>query len=95
MSKKKDGKKDGSSGSMVISVAGIAVPLLLRKVLAIAWAKVAGKDAPIDLTDPKVTLPEALGWAIVLAIVVETARFTINGPARRRSALESAATESD
>lgn len=94
MSKKKDGKKDGSGGSMVISVAGIAVPLLLRKLLTIAWAKVVGKEAPIDLTDPKVTFPEALGWAIVLAIIVETARFTINAPARRRS-LESAATESD
>jgi hypothetical protein len=94
MSKKKE-KKDGSGGSMVISVAGIAVPLLLRKLLTIAWAKVMGKEAPIDLTDPKVTFPEALGWAIVLAIIIETSRFAINAPARRRSALESAATESD
>ena len=94
MSKRKT-KKDGSGGSAVISVAGIAVPLLLRKVLAIAWTKVVGKEPPTDLTDPKVTLPEALGWAVVLAIIVETARFAISAPARRRSALESAATESD
>ena len=66
-------KKDGSGGSAVIAVAGIAVPLVLRKVLTIAWTKVVGKEPPIDLTDPKVTFPEALGWAIVLAIVVETA----------------------
>ena len=95
MSKRKDRKKDGSGGSAVISVAGIAVPLLLRKLLTIVWAKVVGKEAPIDLTNPKVTFPEALGWAIVLAIIVETSRFAINAPARRRSALESAATESD
>ena len=88
-------KKDGSGGSLFISVAGIAVPLLLRKLLTIAWAKVVGKEAPIDLTNPKVTFPEALGWALVLAVIVETSRFAINAPARRRSALEAAATESD
>jgi Protein of unknown function (DUF4235) len=89
-------KKDGSGGgSLFISVAGIAVPLLLRKVLATAWAKVVGREAPIDLTNPKITFPEALGWAIVLAIVVETSRFAINAPARHKSALEAAATESD
>lgn len=88
-------KKDGSGGSAIISVAGIAVPLVLRKVLIIVWTKVVGKEPPIDLTNPKVTFPEALSWAIVLAIIIETARFTVNGPARRRSALESAAPESD
>jgi hypothetical protein len=94
MSKKKE-KKDGSGGSAITSIAGIAVPLLLRKLLTIAWAKVVGKEAPIDLTNPKVTFPEALGWALILAVVVETSRFAINAPARRRSALESAAAESD
>jgi len=86
-------KKDGSGGNAVISLAGIAVPLLLRKVLATVWAKVVGKEAPLDLTNPKVTFPEALGWAIVLAIFVEAARFGIASPARRRSALEAAGTE--
>jgi hypothetical protein len=95
MSKKKDRKKDGSGGSMALTVVGIAVPLVLRKLLATAWAKVVGKEPPIDLTNPKVTFPEAIGWAIVLAIIVETSRFAINAPARRRSALEAAASESD
>jgi hypothetical protein len=88
-------KKDGSSGSMMISLAITAVPFVLRKVLATAWTKVVGREPPTDLTDPKVTLPEALGWAVVLAIIVETARFGMTRPARRRSALESADTESD
>ena len=88
-------KKDGSGGNLVTTLAITAVPLVLRKVLATAWAKVVGKEPPVDLTDPKVTFPEALGWAIVLAIIVETARFGIARPARRRSALEAAATESD
>ena len=88
-------KKDGSGGNAVIAIAGIAVPLMLRKVLMTVWTKVVGKEPPIDLTNPKVTFPEAIGWAIVLAIIMETSRFAINAPARRRSALEAAATESD
>jgi hypothetical protein len=88
-------KKDGSSGSMMISLAITAVPFVLRKVQATAWTKVDGREPPTDLTDPKVTLPEALGWAVVLAIIVETARFGMTRPARRRSALESADTETD
>jgi hypothetical protein len=88
-------KKDNSGGSMMISLAITAVPFLLRKVLATAWTKIVGKEPPIDLTDPKVTFPEAIGWAIVLAIIVETARFGITRPAaaKRRELPEAA--ESD
>jgi Protein of unknown function (DUF4235) len=88
-------KKDGSDGHATLTFASIAVPLVLRKVLAVAWTKVFGKKPPIDLTDPKITFPEAIGWAIALAIVVETARFGVTRSARQRSALEAAATESD
>jgi hypothetical protein len=88
-------KKDGSDGHATLTLASIAVPLVLRKVLAVAWTKVFGKQPPIDLKDPKVTFPEAIGWAIVLAVVVETARFGVTRSARQRSALEAAATESD
>ena len=88
-------KKDGSDGHATLTLASIAVPLVLRKVLAVAWTKVFGRQPPIDLKDPKVTFPEAIGWAIVLAVVVETARFGVTRSARQRSALEAAATESD
>ena len=92
---KKSKKKDGSDGHATLTLASIAVPLVLRKVLAVAWTKVFGKQPPIDLKDPKVTFPEAIGWAILLAVVVETARFGVTRSARQRSALEAAATESD
>jgi hypothetical protein len=88
-------KKDGSGGNAVIAIAGIAVPLVLRKVLMTVWTKVVGKEPPTDLTDPKVTFLEALGWAVALAVVIESARFGVMRSARRRSALESAAAESD
>ena len=92
MSKKKDGS---DSGHATLTFASIAVPLVLRKVLAVAWTKVFGKQPPIDLKDPKITFPEAIGWAVVLAIVVETARFGVTRSARQQAAIEAAATESD
>ena len=92
MSKKKDAS---SGGHATLTLASIAVPLVLRKVLAVAWTRIFGKKPPIDLTDPKITFPEAIGWAVVLAIVVEAARFTVTRSARQQAALEAAATESD
>jgi hypothetical protein len=90
MSKK---KKDDSGGHMTLTFATVAVPFVLRKVLAILWTKVVGKKPPIDLTDPKITFAEALGWAVVLAVIVEAARFGLTRSARQQSALEAAGTE--
>jgi Protein of unknown function (DUF4235) len=92
MSKKKDGS-DG--GHVTLTLASIAVPLILRKVLAVAWTKVFGKNPPIDLKDPKITFPEAIAWAVLLAVVVETARFGVTRSARQQAALEAAGLESD
>ena len=67
---------------------------MLRKVLAIAWTKVTGKEPPTDLSDPKVTLPEALIWSVILAAIVETARFGITRAARRQAPSPAADAES-
>jgi hypothetical protein len=71
-------KKEGSSNArLVTTVAMTGGVFLLRKLLATAWTKITGRVPPTDLTDPKVTLPEALAWSIATGIVVETARFAI------------------
>jgi hypothetical protein len=62
---------------MVTTVAMTGGVFLLRKLLATGWTKITGKVPPTDLTDPKVTLPEALAWSIATGIVIETARFAI------------------
>lgn len=77
MAKNKGKKGDGSSARLVTTMAMTGGVFLLRKVLATAWTKVTGKVPPTDLTDPKVTLPEALIWSVATGIVVETARFAI------------------
>jgi hypothetical protein len=82
---KKGKKSDGSNARMLTTVAVTGGVFLLRKLLATAWTKVTGKVPPTDLTDPKVTLPEALAWSIATGIVVETARFAIVRSTMRKS----------
>ena len=77
MSKKKGKKGDGSNTRMITTVAVAGGVFLLRKLLASAWTKITGKVPPTDLTDPKVTLPEALAWSVATGVVVEAARFAI------------------
>jgi hypothetical protein len=85
MGKSKGKKGDGSNTRLVTTVAVTGGVFLLRKLLAAAWTKVTGKVPPTDLTDPRVTLPEALAWAVATGIVVETARFAIVRSTMRKS----------
>jgi hypothetical protein len=82
MSKKKG---DGSNARLVTTVAMAGGVFLLRKVLATVWTKATGRVPPTDLTDPKVTLPEALVWAVATGVVIEAARFAIVRSTMRRS----------
>ena len=70
-------KNADAGGHLLVTLTSTGVSLVLRKVLATGWTKVRGKEPPLDLTDPRVTLAEALGWAILLGISVEIARFYI------------------
>ena len=76
---------------MVTTVALTGGVFLLRKVLATAWTKITGKVPPTDLSDPKVTLLEALAWSIATGIVVETARFSIVRSTMRKPLAEAEA----
>ena len=75
MAKKKKG--GATSGGLPVTLAATGAAIVVRKALAAGWTKVSGKEPPIDLTDPKVTLAEALGWAALLGVTVELARFFI------------------
>jgi len=86
MSKKSEG---GSSTPLVVTMATTGGLLLLRKVLAGAWTKITGRVPPTDLTDPKVTLPEALAWAVATGLIVESARFAIVRATMRKPASKS------
>jgi len=87
-------KDDGSNTRLVTTMATTGGTILLRKLLAAVWTKITGKVPPTDLTDPKVTLPEALAWAVATGIIVETARFAIARSTMRRSAADTQAESS-
>ena len=82
-------KGDGSNSRLVTTMAVTGGLFLLRKVLAAVWTKATGRTPPTDLTDPKVTLPEALAWAVATGVIVEAARFAIvRGTMRRPQSAE-------
>jgi hypothetical protein len=86
MAKKK--KDSGSSGRMAGTLALTGGVFLLRKLLATGWTKVTGKAPPTDLSDPRVTLVEALAWSIATGIVVETLRFYVLHTKMKKSLAE-------
>jgi hypothetical protein len=85
MAKNKGKQGDGSNARLLTTVAMTGGVFLLRKVLATAWTKVTGRVPPTDLTDPRVTLTEALIWSVATGIVVETARFAFVRSTMRKS----------
>ena len=94
MGKNKGKKGDSPSAPMVTTIAMTGGVFLLRKLMATAWTKATGRVPPTDLTDPKVTLPEALAWAIATGIVVETARFAFVRSTMRKSLQDTGAESS-
>jgi hypothetical protein len=94
MAKNKGKKGDGSNTRMATTVAVTGGVFVLRKVLATVWTKVTGRNPPTDLTDPKVTLFEALAWSVATGIVVESVRFAILRSTMRKSLSETEAESS-
>jgi hypothetical protein len=69
-----DKRADQISQTMGI-MAGLAAGFGTRKIVTVGWKKVTGKEPPSDPRDPHVSIGEALSWAIVLGIAMETARL--------------------
>jgi len=88
MAKNKGKKGDGSNTRMATTMAVTGGVFVLRKLLAAVWTKVTGKNPPTDLTDPKVTLFEALAWSVATGIVVESVRYAILHSTVRKSPSE-------
>jgi Protein of unknown function (DUF4235) len=61
-----------------------------RKVLAVAWKRITGKEPPEHPEDPRVALGEALLWTLLLGAVGHTVRILVT---RATSGRTSAADE--
>lgn len=75
----------GNGGSkMVGTLAAFAAAFVARKLLTAAWKRITGKEPPSDPRDPQVGIGEALGWAVMLGVGIETARLLATRAATRK-----------
>lgn len=73
--KRGDGKRGDGVSKALAAAAAFAAGYGARKLVTFGWKTVTGKEPPGDLNDPQVRLAEALTWAIVLGVTMETARL--------------------
>jgi Protein of unknown function (DUF4235) len=67
-------KKSGGSRLIGTLVTAGAV-FVARKLLTVVWTRATGKTPPTDPTDTTVSVGEALTWAVVAGITVETTKL--------------------
>jgi hypothetical protein len=65
-------------------LAALAAAFATRKLIALVWTQATGKEPPVHPEDPQVKLGEALGWAIVTGVAMETARLLATRAATRQ-----------
>ncbi|HCU93215.1 MAG TPA: hypothetical protein DHU96_10960 [Actinobacteria bacterium] len=78
-----DNRGNGASKALG-AIAALAAAYGTRKVLTFGWKQITGKEPPSDPHDPHVGIGEALGWAVVLGVGIETARLLAMRAATRK-----------
>ncbi|WP_300613488.1 DUF4235 domain-containing protein [Trebonia sp.] len=87
-------KRSDSNGKMVAALATTGAVYVARKVIAVVWTRVTGKQPPTDASDPSVSVAEALIWAAVAGVTIEAARVFVTRATVRRPALDEGQAES-
>lgn len=67
--------RGNAGGKALGALAAFAAAYATRKILTFGWRQITGKEPPSDPQDPHVGIGEALGWAVVLGVGIETARL--------------------
>ena len=78
-----NGGGDSGASKVVAIAAAFAAAFVARKVLTFGWTKVTGKEPPSE-QDPDVGWAEALGWAVVIGVGIQTARMVATRTVTRR-----------
>jgi hypothetical protein len=77
--------KRGDGGTKALgALAAFAAAFAARKLITVVWTRVTGKEPPSDPQDPQVGIGEALGWAVVMGVTIESARLLAGRAATRR-----------
>lgn len=66
------------------AVAAVAAAWAARKVITFGWTKITGKEPPGNPEDPHVGVGEALSWAVILGVSIESARLLATRAATRK-----------
>lgn len=77
--------KRGDGGSKALgTIAAFAAAFGTRKLITFGWKRITGKEPPTDPHDPQVGIGEALAWALILGVGIETARLLAVRAATRK-----------
>ena len=69
---------------LTAALAAMAAAWIARKVITFGWTKVTGKEPPGNPEDPHVGVAEALSWAVILGVSIESARLLATRAATRK-----------
>ena len=78
-----DRRGDGVS-RVVGTFAALGAAMVTRRLVTAGWKRLTGKEPPDDPQDQSVGFGEALSWAIILGVAMETARLVAQRTATRR-----------
>jgi Protein of unknown function (DUF4235) len=78
-------KQSGDGLSRALgATAAFAAGYGTRKLVTLAWKRITGKEPPSDPNDPQVSIGQALTWALVLGVSMETARLLAGRAATKK-----------
>lgn len=77
-------KRGDGAAKALGALAAFAAAFVARKLITLAWTRVTGKEPPSDPQDPQVGIGEALSWAVIMGVAIETARLLAGRAATRR-----------
>ena len=76
--------RETAGTKVMAALAAMAAAWVARKVITLGWTKVTGKEPPGNPEDPHVGVAEALSWAVILGVSIESARLLATRAATRK-----------
>ena len=69
-----DKDKENFGTRIMSGLATMSAAFVAHKLLKFAWTKVTGKEPPTNPEDPRVALPEALSWSVLVGVTIAAVR---------------------
>ena len=69
-----DTDKENIGTRIASGLATMSAAFVAHKLLKFAWTKVTGREPPTNPEDPRVALPEALSWSVLVGITIAAVR---------------------